>query len=211
MRLAISKDVLETLALQDRGFNIEAANEGLEQVTPIVEHVLGTSVFRADREDLFCIDRLWQRNSGELFWDGNVKLLLQAGFICEDSAIRVDLFANLTDATSNTGGMRIGKADVFPFFEEGVVKTMAQIGDWVRIRYTAGFTDTNGAFKDVPNWLKRAAISAAIRYMKSFQQKWNPKDFRDTTQEIHRLMEVQLTAKIRTKYGTFPYHAKELH
>lgn len=211
MRLATSKDVLETLALQDRGSNMEAANEGLEQVTPIIENVLGTSVFRMDREDLFCIDRLWQRNSSDLFWDGNVKLLLEAGLICEDGAIRVDLFANLSDATSNTGGMRIGKSDVFPFFEEGVVKTMAQIGDWVRIRYTAGFTEKNGNFEGVPNWLQRAAVSGAIRYMRGFQSKWNNKDIRDTKEEIHRLMEMHLTAKIRTKYGTFPYHTKELH
>lgn len=210
MRLATSKDVLETLALQDRGSNMESANEGLNEATPIIEHVLGTSVFNANREDLFCIDRLWQRNSSELFWDGNVKLLLQAGFLSADSAVRVDLFANLSDATSNTSGMRISKSDVFPFFEEGVIKTMAQIGDWVKIRYTAGFADTNGTFQDVPNWLQRAAVSAAIRYMKAFQQKWNAKDIRDTKEEIHRLMEMQLTAKIRTKYGTFPYHTKEL-
>ncbi len=211
MRLATSKDVLETLALQDRGSNMESANEGLEQVTPIIENVLGTSVFRMDREDLFCIDRLWQRNSGELFWDGNVKLLLEAGLVCEDGAIRVDLFANLSDVQTNTAGMRINKSEVFPFFEEGVIKTMAQIGDWVKIRYTAGFTEKNGTFEGVPNWLKRAAVSAAIRYMKGFQQKWNAKDIRDTKEEIHRLMEMHLTAKIRTKYGTFPYHTKELH
>jgi len=211
MRLATSKDVLETLALQDRGSNMESANEGLEQVTPIIENVLGTSVFRMDREDLFCIDRLWQRNSNDLFWDGNVKLLLEAGLVCEDASIRVDLFANLSDVQTNTAGMRIGKSEVFPFFEEGVIKTMAQIGDWVKIRYTAGFTEKNGTFEDVPNWLKRAAVSAAIRYMKGFQQKWNAKDIRDTKEEIHRLMELHLTAKVRTKYGTFPYHTKELH
>lgn len=210
MRLATSKDVLETLALQDRGSNLESANEGLNEATPIIEHVLGTSVFNTNREDLFCIDRLWQRNSNDLFWDGNVKLLLEAGFLPTDGGIRVDLFANLSDATSNTGGMRISKSDIFPFFEEGIIKTMAQIGDWVKIRYIAGFTDTNGTFQDVPNWLQRAAVSAAIRYMKGFQQKWNAKDIRDTKEEIHRLMEMQLTAKIRTKYGTFPYHTKEL-
>lgn len=210
MRLATSAQVLETLALQDRGSNMESANEGLNEATPIIEHVLGTSVFNIGREDLFCIDRLWQRNSSELFWDGNVKLLLEAGFLPADGAIRVTLFANLSDATSNTSGMRISKSDIFPFFEEGVIKTMAQIGDWVKIRYTAGFADTNGTFQDVPNWLQRAAVSAAIRYMKGFQQKWNAKDIRDTKEEIHRLMEMQLTAKIRTKYGTFPYHTKEL-
>lgn len=211
MRLATSKDVLETLALQDRGSNVEAANEGLEQVTPIIEHIIGTSVFRMDREDLFCIDRLWQRNANELFFDGNVKLLLEAGLLCEDASIRVDLFVNLSDVQTNTGGMRINKKEIFPFFEEGVIKTMAQIGDWVKIRYTAGFTDKNGTFEDVPNWLQRAAVSGAIRYMKGFQQKWNAKDIRDTKEEIHRLMELHLTAKIRTKYGTFPYHSKELH
>ena len=208
MRLATSKDVLETLALQDRGSNMESANEGLEQVTPIAEHVLGTSVFRADHEDLFCIDKLWERRSGELFWPGNVKLLLEAGFVCPGT-LRADLYANMQDAIDGTG-QRIPKQVIFTDDEAGVVQTAAQIGDWVRIRYTAVFTAKNGTFEEVPNWLMRAAISAAIRYMRAFQTKWNAKDIRDTKEEIHRLMEMHLTAKIRTKYGTFPYHAKEL-
>jgi len=211
MRLATSKDVLETLALQDRGSNLESANEGLEQVTPIIENVLGTSVFRMDREDLFAIDRLWERRSSDFFFPGNVKLLLQAGLVCKDASIRVDLFANLSDVQDNISGMRIDKSQVYSDFEDGVIKTMANIGDWVKIRYTAGFTEKNGTFEDVPNWLRRAAVSGAIRYMRGFQSKWNNKDIRDTKEEIHRLMEMHLTAKIRTKYGTFPYHAKELH
>lgn len=207
MRLATSQDVLDALALQDRGSNMDSANEGLEEITPIAEHVLGTSVFRATREDIFCIDKLWERRSGELFWPGNVKLLLKAGFIC--GSVRVDLFNNLQDAIDNTG-TRVSKDVLFLDPEAGVLKTVAQIGDWVRIRYDAGFTDKNGTFEEVPNWLRRAAVSAAIRYMKGFQQKWNAKDIRDTKEEIHRFMEMHLTAKIRTKYGTFPYHAREL-
>lgn len=209
MRLATAQDVLETLSLQNRGSNDDAADEGLEAITPIIEHVLGTSVARADRQDIFCIDKLWERNSGGGFYAGNVKLLLDAGFICPDSSIRVTVFSDYQDAIANTG-QKQSKDILFLEKEEGVLQTIALIGEWVQVRYTAGFTAKDGDYQGVPHWVKRAAVSAAIRYMKAFQQKWNAKDIRDTKEEIHRLMEMQLTAKIRTKYGTFPYHSKEL-
>lgn len=209
MRLATAQQVLTTLALQDRGENLQSANEGLNEVTPIIENVLGTSVSRADREDLFCVDKLWERNSNQPFWPGNVKLLLKAGFVVEDEVVRVDNFGTLQDASNNDDPMRTPKNAVFTSFEDGVVKTISELGVWLRIRYAAGFTESNGDFQNVPAWLQRAAVSGAIRYMKAFQQKWNAKDIRDTKQEVHRLMELHLTAKIRTKYGTFPYHTKE--
>ena len=138
-----------------------------------------------------------------------MKLLLEAGFVTPETNVRADLFATMQDVIDNNG-QRISKDVIFTDNEAGVVQTVAQIGDWVQIRYTAGFSASNGNFADVPNWLQRAAVSGAIRYMRGFQSKWNNKDIRDTKEEIHRLMEMHLTAKIRTKYGAFPYHAKEL-
>lgn len=210
MRLATAQDVLNTLSLQNRGSNDDAADEGLEQTTPIIEHVLGTSVARADRQDIFCIDKLWERNSSGGFFAGTVKLLLEAGFVCPDASIRVTVFSDFQDAIAGNGE-KASKDIIFLDAEEGVLKTVALIGEWVQVRYTAGFTEKDGTYEGVPNWTKRAAVSAAIRYMRAFQAKWNAKDIRDTKEEIHRMMEMHLTAKIRTKYGTYPYHAKELN
>lgn len=210
MMLATPAKVLETLALQSRGSNDDAAAEGLMSATPIIEHVLGTSVSRGMHEDLFCVDRLWERNSSDVFWAGNVKLLLDAGLLCDGQPVRATLYANISDASNGDNGQSVPKTAIFTDQEAGVVKTIAVIGDWLRIRYTAGFEEAEGVYQGVPPWLERAAISGAVRYMRAFQTKWNEKNIRDTKEEIHRLMELQLTAKIRTKYGTFPYHTKEL-
>ena len=213
MRLTTATKVLTALALQDRGENLTSANEALEITAPIIANVLGMPSFdRTTYEDLFAIDRLWERRSSDVFFSGNVKLLLNSGLVCVDTTPRVESFENMEDAIENDNGTRIDKKKILTDFEDGWIKTTSAIGDWLTVRYDAGFTEKNGDYEDVPPWLSNAAVSAAIRYMRGFQQKWNSKDIADTKEEIHRMLDMSLTAHIRSKYGSaYPYHTKVMH
>lgn len=156
MKLAEATDVQELIRFKDIEEIGDALNIALDAVTSELEKKIRTSFPEATRYDIFRAKHQ-EVDIGlyEYHWR------LANGFVVEDEDFTVKVASSMADlttaaATDITDDCIINK-------EKGLVSYIgAALGTFVRIDYTSGFTDNGDVYEDVPDWLEKAAIYAAI-------------------------------------------------
>jgi hypothetical protein len=205
MKLATSANVTSRMGSNVALGNVAtAADSVLEACTHILENIIGTPFESAERIDwfdyrpsLFATDVAVILNLTQAFVEGNVTVY----FSTDGNPVLQDFSnAEAVDSGSIDLDQEKGIADVLTVPYEGT--------STVAVKYSAGFTEGSA---DIPDWLREAVISAAVRMIHSQVIGHNKRDIRDMSPELHRILYMGCSHRIRGRlHGIFPKRTKVL-
>jgi hypothetical protein len=205
MKLATAADVTTRMGSNVNMGNIATAAESvLEAATPIIENILGTPLASADRIDWFSYnDSIFdtplevEYNLTQAFVEGTVTFYYSEG---TNPVLRDFSNATAVDSAYVDLDEEAGRATLYSIPNTGTSVVAA--------RYSAGFTEGS---TEIPDWLREAAIAAAVRVIHSHTLGHNKDDISQVAPELHRILMMVLNNHIRTRlHGIFPNRTKVL-
>lgn len=181
-KLAVSYDVRDVLRMDEIPELITSIDSALEVATSQLQAMLRVDSFdQAATYDIFRVEeRITQVNATydpmyEYHWR------LANGFVDSGETLTVKVAARIadfagsdyTDITS-LSNVQYDKGTVSYVdgkIEGQIISTTGGklIGNFVRVDYTSGFTESGGEYQNVPEWLKQAAILQATIHLDSVQ------------------------------------------
>jgi hypothetical protein len=195
----------EALGVSNGEDAVNAMLSALDTASTDLASVLRFKTFdREARQDDFLV-RLDRQPADEPF----IKLALARGLVATSPAVTVV-------AASSQAALTAAPVDILPQvdidYEKGVVSIPVgvELGDaagtiflWVRVGYAAGFTtDDQATYKDVPEWLARAAQLTARLSLNA-----HPAFVANATATDARLLERQYASIVQGRMRYLPWAA----